>query len=76
MTTTVIQYVLARLHDIGVGDVFGVPGDYAFAVNDAICEHPDINWIGCCNGTQRRLCRRRLRSGQGSRRGLHDLWRR
>jgi indolepyruvate decarboxylase len=49
MTTTVIQYVLARLHDIGVGDVFGVPGDYAFAVNDAICEHPDINWIGCCN---------------------------
>jgi indolepyruvate decarboxylase len=49
MTTTVIQHVLARLHDIGIGDVFGVPGDYAFAVNDAICEHPDINWIGCCN---------------------------
>jgi indolepyruvate decarboxylase len=49
MTTTVIQHVLARLRDIGIGDVFGVPGDYAFAVNDAICEHPDINWIGCCN---------------------------
>jgi indolepyruvate decarboxylase len=49
MKTTVIQHVLARLRDIGVDDVFGVPGDYAFAVNDAICEHPDINWIGCCN---------------------------
>ena len=49
MVTTVIQHVLARLLDIGIGDVFGVPGDYAFAVNDAICEHPDINWIGCCN---------------------------
>ena len=49
MTVTVIQHVLARLRDIGIGDVFGVPGDYAFPVNDAICEHPDINWIGCCN---------------------------
>ena len=27
---TVIQHVLARLSDIGVKDVFGVPGDYAF----------------------------------------------
>ncbi len=32
MTKTVIQYVLSRLHDIGVSDVFGVPGDYAFSV--------------------------------------------
>jgi indolepyruvate decarboxylase len=49
MTKTVIQHVLSRLRDIGVTDIFGVPGDYAFPVNDAICEHPDINWIGCCN---------------------------
>lgn len=46
---TVIEYVLARLHQIGVSDIFGVPGDYAFAVHDAIVAHPDINWIGCCN---------------------------
>jgi hypothetical protein len=26
---TVIQHVRARLHDIGVTDVFGVPGDYS-----------------------------------------------
>ncbi|TGD89182.1 alpha-keto acid decarboxylase family protein [Mycolicibacterium sp. CH28] len=45
----VIEYVLGRLHQIGVSDVFGVPGDYAFPVHDAIVAHPDINWIGCCN---------------------------
>jgi indolepyruvate decarboxylase len=49
MAVTVIQHVLNRLRDIGVSDIFGVPGDYAFAVNDAICAHPDLNWIGCCN---------------------------
>ncbi|ORW91171.1 indole-3-pyruvate decarboxylase [Mycobacterium sp. IEC1808] len=46
---TVIGYVLARLHQIGVSDIFGVPGDYAFPVHDAVVAHPDINWIGCCN---------------------------
>ena len=46
---SVIEYVLGRLHDIGVTDVFGVPGDFAFPVQDAIVAHPDINWIGCCN---------------------------
>jgi indolepyruvate decarboxylase len=48
-TKTVIQHVLSRLHDIGVVDVFGVPGDYSFAVNDAICNDPEMRWIGCCN---------------------------
>ncbi|MFC5196992.1 MULTISPECIES: alpha-keto acid decarboxylase family protein [Streptomyces] len=49
MSTTVIQHVLNRLRDIGVRHVFGVPGDYAFPVDDAIAEHPDIDWIGSCN---------------------------
>ena len=49
MAETVIQHVLKRLNEIGVGDVFGVAGDYAFPVNDAIVEHPTINWIGCCH---------------------------
>jgi indolepyruvate decarboxylase len=49
MAETVIQLVLRRLQEIGVDDVFGVAGDYAFPVNDAIVEHPEINWIGCCN---------------------------
>jgi indolepyruvate decarboxylase len=49
MPLTVIQHVLARLHAIGITDVFGVPGDFSFPVNDAICEHPSIRWVGCCN---------------------------
>src|ERR1700724_2930141 len=49
MTETVIGHVLGRLNEIGVDDVFGVAGDYAFPVNDAIVEHPPINWVGCCN---------------------------
>jgi len=46
---TVIQYVLSRLWQIGVDAVFGVPGDYAFPINNAICDDPNIRWIGCCN---------------------------
>jgi indolepyruvate decarboxylase len=49
MALTVIEHVLTRLRDIGITDVFGVPGDFAFPVNDAICSHPDMNWIGCAN---------------------------
>ena len=49
MAETVIQYILRRLNEIGVDDVFGVAGDYSFPVNGAIVEHPAINWIGCCN---------------------------
>ena len=49
MAKTVIQHVLARLSDIGVTDVFGVPGDYSFPVNDAICNSRKLRWIGCAN---------------------------
>jgi indolepyruvate decarboxylase len=49
MSNTVIEFVLARLKDIGVGHVFGVPGDYAFPVNDAIVNFPGVEWVGCCN---------------------------
>ncbi len=49
MPKTVVQHVLTRLSEIGLTDVFGVPGDFAFPVNDAIVEHPGLNWIGSCN---------------------------
>lgn len=29
--------------------VFGVPGDYSFAVNDAVEEVTSLQWIGCAN---------------------------
>jgi indolepyruvate decarboxylase len=49
MTKTVIEHVLSRLHDIGITDVFGVPGDYSFPVTDAICNSRSMRWIGCTN---------------------------
>lgn len=49
MSKTVIQHVLDRLKEIGISDVFGVPGDYAFPVNDAICNDPRMRWVGCTN---------------------------
>jgi indolepyruvate decarboxylase len=49
MAQTVIQHVLSRLHDLGVRDVFGVAGDFAFPINDAVCSDPRLRWIGSCN---------------------------
>jgi indolepyruvate decarboxylase len=49
MSETVIGYVLRRLKDIGVDAIFGVPGDFAFPVQDAIVNDAGIDWIGCCN---------------------------
>jgi indolepyruvate decarboxylase len=49
MSTTVIEYVLSRLKETGISEVFGVAGDYAFPVEDAIVKFPGIEWVGCCN---------------------------
>jgi indolepyruvate decarboxylase len=29
--------------------VFGVAGDFAFPIEDAIVKFPGIDWVGCCN---------------------------
>src|SRR5215469_10822351 len=49
MSETVIEHVLGRLKSIGIDHVFGVAGDYAFPVEDAIVKFPGIEWVGCCN---------------------------
>ncbi|HZE21593.1 MAG TPA: thiamine pyrophosphate-binding protein, partial [Desulfobaccales bacterium] len=49
MGQTLIEHVLIHLKKLGVKDVFGVPGDFAFGINDAICHDPDLRWIGNCN---------------------------
>src|SRR5260370_3495170 len=48
-TTSVIDYIVQRLADEGITDCFGVPGDYAFPVCDAVDRNPNIRWIGCSN---------------------------
>src|SRR6201987_2948381 len=46
---TVIDHVLSRLKDIGITKVFGVAGDFAFPIEDAIVGFHGIDWVGCCN---------------------------
>lgn len=46
---TVIDHVLSRLKDLGISKVFGVAGDFAFPIEDAIVGFPGIDWVGCCN---------------------------
>ena len=48
-TTRVIDYIVQRIADEGVQHCFGVPGDYAFPVGDAVDRNPNIKWIGCSN---------------------------
>ena len=47
--TSVIDYIVQRLADDGITHCFGVPGDYAFPVCDAVDRNPHIKWIGCSN---------------------------
>ncbi|HEY9774861.1 MAG TPA: thiamine pyrophosphate-binding protein [Planktothrix sp.] len=49
MAQTTIQYVLSRLRQLGITDIFGVPGDFAFPINDAICNDKDLRFVGSCN---------------------------
>jgi indolepyruvate decarboxylase len=48
-STTVIEHVLSRLKDIGISKVFGVAGDFAFPIEDAIVKFSGVDWVGCCN---------------------------
>src|ERR1700758_1771361 len=49
MSRTVINHVLARLNDIGIPHIFGVAGDFAFPIHDAMVNDPNIDYVGCCN---------------------------
>ena len=49
MSPSVVEYTLNRLADLGIEHVFGVPGDYAFPINDAVEVHPRLTWVGCAN---------------------------
>ena len=48
-TPTVSEYVLTRLSQLGIDKVFGVPGDYAFSIDDAAENVPGLKWVVCAN---------------------------
>ena len=45
----VSEYVVNRLAKLGITDCFGVPGDYAFPLDNAIASNESIQWLGCSN---------------------------
>ncbi|MDO5030870.1 MAG: thiamine pyrophosphate-binding protein [Corynebacterium sp.] len=47
---TVGDYLLDRLHELGVTELFGVPGDYNLHFLDTVIDHKDdIKWVGTSN---------------------------
>src|SRR6478752_5269053 len=46
---TVGDYLLDRLAELGVTEIFGVPGDYQLEFLDHILAHPLIRWVGGAN---------------------------
>lgn len=46
---TVGDYLLDRLAELGVSEIFGVPGDYNLEFLDHIIAHPSIRWVGNAN---------------------------
>jgi alpha-keto-acid decarboxylase len=46
---TVGDYLLDRLAELGVSEIFGVPGDYNLEFLDHIVAHPAIRWVGNAN---------------------------
>lgn len=46
--TTVADYLLTRLHQLGVGHMFGVPGDFVLGFLNRVLESP-VDYVGTCN---------------------------
>jgi len=46
---TVADYIVGRLAREGITDCFGVAGDFAFKLCDAVARSEKIRWIGCSN---------------------------
>ena len=46
---TVADYIVRRLAIEGITDCFGVAGDFAFKLCDAVARSDAIRWIGCSN---------------------------
>jgi TPP-dependent 2-oxoacid decarboxylase len=68
---TIIEHVLSLRHNIGLTDVFGVPGDFSFPINDGISADRNLGydaegWLrdaeACCRIPARSLLLRRVGS--------------
>ena len=46
--TTLSEYLFTRLRQLGVGSVFGLPGDFSLQLLDYV-EPAGLKWVGNCN---------------------------
>jgi len=46
---SIAEYVLTRLVELGIDEVFGVPGDYNLGFLDSIVGFKGLHWVGNCN---------------------------
>lgn len=49
MKMTVGNYLLKRVHELGITDIFGVPGDYNLEFLDLVVTDKGLIWRGNCN---------------------------
>jgi TPP-dependent 2-oxoacid decarboxylase len=49
MKMRVGQYLIDAIHNAGVNEIFGVPGDFNLAFLDDVIEHKDVKWVGNTN---------------------------
>ena len=42
---TVAEYVLTRIAQLGIDKIFGVPGDYAFSIDNAVEDVSGLEWL-------------------------------
>jgi pyruvate decarboxylase len=47
-TIALADYIFARLHQLGIRSIFGVPGDYNLRLLDFV-EPAGLHWVGNCN---------------------------
>src|SRR6201998_1259684 len=45
----VADYIVRRLAREGIADCFGVAGDFAFKLCDAVARSEAVRWVGCSN---------------------------
>ncbi|TCD60395.1 Pyruvate decarboxylase 1 [Steccherinum ochraceum] len=48
-TITIADYLLERLTQLGVTQLFGVPGDFNLGFLDYVESHSKVEWVGNCN---------------------------
>ncbi|KAI8059268.1 thiamine diphosphate-binding protein [Gongronella butleri] len=47
--TTIAEYLLKRIKELGINSIFGVPGDFNLKLLDYIEDDPDLTWSGQAN---------------------------